>query len=68
MALFKLIGTVLWLILFVWALLDIIKAHKDTGWKLIWIIVCLAFPLAGVIVYYLFARQKDMNLPQDFQK
>ncbi len=68
MELFKLVFTILWLILFVWALLDIIKAKKDTGWKLIWIIICLAFPLAGTIVYYFLARPKDMHLPDDFQK
>jgi hypothetical protein len=65
---FRLIFTLLWLILFIWALLDITKAHKDTGWKLVWIIVCLAFPVVGTIIYYIFARQKDMHLPQDFQK
>lgn len=68
MGLFKLIGTILWLVLFAWSLLDILKAHKDAGWKLIWIIICLIFPVAGVIVYYVFARQKDMKLPEDFQK
>lgn len=66
--LLKLAATILWLILFIWSLLDIIKAHKDTGWKLIWILACLIFPIAGVIIYYFFARQKDMQLPQDFQK
>lgn len=68
MMLIRLIVTILWLILFVWALLDIIKAHQTAGWKLVWIIVCLVFPVAGTIVYYFVARQKDMQLPQDFQK
>ena len=67
MSLLKLVGTILWVILFVWSLLDIIRAHKDIGWKLVWIIVCLAFPIVGVIIYYLFARQKNMQLPQDFK-
>ena len=67
-SLLRLILTVLWLILFIWSLLDILRAHKDTGWKLVWIIVCLAFPVVGTIIYYFFARQKNMNLPQDFQK
>ncbi len=68
MSLLKLIFFVLWLVLFVWALLDIVRAQKSTGWKLVWGLVCLAFPVAGTIVYYIFARQKDMQLPQDFQK
>lgn len=68
MALIKLVGTILWIILFVWALLDILRANKSTGWKLIWGLICLMFPVVGTIVYYLVARQKDMHLPQDFQK
>ncbi len=68
MGLIKLIIGVLWLILFIWALLDIIRANKDTGWKVIWILVCFIFPVVGTIVYYLFARQKNMQLPQDFQR
>lgn len=68
MLLFKLVVIILWLILFVWSLLDIVRAHKTTGWKLVWILVCLVFPVAGTIVYYLVARQKNMQLPQDFQK
>jgi hypothetical protein len=67
-SLINLILTVLWLILFIWALLDILKAHKSTEWKVLWAVICLIFPVAGSIVYYLFARQKDMNLPEDFQK
>lgn len=68
MPLLQLVVTVLWLILFVWSLLDILKAHKSTGWKLVWVLVCLAFPVLGTIVYYFVARQKDMQLPQDFQR
>ena len=68
MSLLRLVLTVLWLILFVWSLLDIIRAHKDTGWKVIWILVCLVFPVLGVIVYYFVARQKNIQLPQDFQR
>ena len=62
MELIKLAVTILWVILFIWSLLDIIGAHKSTGWKLVWILVCLVFPVAGVIVYYFFARQKNVRL------
>ncbi|MDO8523111.1 MAG: PLD nuclease N-terminal domain-containing protein [bacterium] len=68
MSLLNLAFYILWLVLFVWALLDIIGANKSMGWKVIWGLVCLAFPVAGTILYYLVARQKDMHLPQDFQK
>jgi len=67
MSLFKLVAIILWLVLFVWSLLDIIGAKKDIGWKLIWTLVCFIFPVAGVVIYYLFARQKNMQLPQDFK-
>lgn len=67
MILIRFVVTILWLVLFVWALLDILKAHKTLGWKLVWGLVCLAFPVAGTIVYYFFARQKDIQLPQDLR-
>lgn len=68
MSITYLIISIIWLIFFIWALLDITQAEKDTGWKLIWVLICLVFPVAGTIVYYFTARQKDMRLPQDFQK
>jgi len=62
----KFVGGILWLILFVWSLVDIVKANKPNGWKLIWVLICLVFPVVGTIVYYLIARQKDMHLSKDF--
>lgn len=63
MSLIKLTFFFLWLVFFIWALLDIVRAKKSIGWKMVWGLVCLAFPLAGTIVYYFVARQKDMQLP-----
>lgn len=68
MSILKFMFFVLWLILFIWALLDIVRANKSLGWKVIWGLICLAFPVVGTIIYYVAARQKDMQLPQDFQK
>ncbi len=46
----------LWLIFTLWALFDIFQAHRNLGWKILWIIICLAFPVAGALVYYFFGR------------
>ncbi len=62
MSLFRLAATVaaaaLWLILFVLAVMDIARADKATGWKLMWALVCLVFPVVGAIVYYFVARKR----------
>ena len=48
---------VLWLGLFIWALADILGSKKDTLTKVVWVVVCLVFPVVGVIVYLLFGRK-----------
>ncbi len=53
----KLILGVLWLALFVWALIDILAAKKEAGWKVIWVLICLIFPIFGVLGYYLIGRK-----------
>ena len=47
---------ILTLILFIWALVDILSAPRDPMWKLIWVIVCLVLPLLGPILYYFLGR------------
>ncbi len=49
---------ILWLVFFIWALLDIVQAPRDIGWKLLWVIVCLVFPVVGVLVYYFIGRKR----------
>jgi hypothetical protein len=53
--------SILSLILFIWALIDILRAHRDGMWKLIWVLVCLVLPVIGPILYYFIGR-KDAPL------
>lgn len=49
---------ILCLVAFIWAIIDIIGQKKDTGWKVIWVIVCLFLGLIGVIIYYFASGRK----------
>jgi hypothetical protein len=51
-----LIGLV-YLILVVWAVVDIIKSNRTGEQKFIWIVVIIFFPLAGPVIYYLISRE-----------
>lgn len=44
------------LILFIWALVDILKSGKQPMEKLLWIVVILLLPLIGLILYILIGR------------
>jgi uncharacterized membrane protein YhaH (DUF805 family) len=47
------------IIAFFWALIDIANQKgKDTGWKLVWVLICLILPVIGVIVYYFVSGRK----------
>lgn len=48
----------LWVVLFVWALTDILGSRKKASWKILWVIVCLILPILGVILYALLGREK----------
>lgn len=45
-----------WLILTVWALVDILRRSVDTGTKVMWVLLVLLFPFAGVILYFALGR------------
>lgn len=49
---------ILWLVLFIWALLDILGSRKSGGEKALWIIACLILPVLGVLIYALFGREE----------
>jgi len=49
---------ILHLIIFIWAIIDIMKSSKDTGEKLLWILVVFLLPLIGLIIYLLAGRGK----------
>ncbi len=58
MPLLRAIIGIAWIIVLIWAFVDIYKTkNKDTGWKLIWTLVCL-IPLIGVFIYYFVAHGK----------
>lgn len=44
-------------ILDILAIVDCAKSNKDTGKKVIWILVILFLPLIGLILYYLLGRK-----------
>ena len=48
---------VIHLILFIFALFQILASSMSIGSKLLWIFVVLIFPLVGLILYYLFGRK-----------
>ena len=51
------IAFVCWL----WALVDILK-HEFTGNnKLIWLVLVIAIPLLGVVLYYLIGREQKIR-------
>ncbi|MFA5038677.1 MAG: PLD nuclease N-terminal domain-containing protein [Candidatus Omnitrophota bacterium] len=39
------------------AIVDVIKGHKDTGKKALWILLILLLPFLGMILYFLLGRK-----------
>ena len=57
---FGLIG-LLCLILWVWALVDIInRRFSDDTTKIVWILVVILLPLLGTILYYVIGREQKL--------
>jgi hypothetical protein len=46
----------LYLVLLVWAVIDILQSNRTGEQKFIWVVVCIFFPVAGPIIYYLISR------------
>ena len=54
-------GTLLGLIILVLdivAIVDLLKSAKDTGKKVLWILLILILPLVGMILYFLLGKKK----------
>ena len=52
---------ILWLIgliAVVWAVIDIVGQKKETGWKIIWLIIAILLSVIGVIIYYFVSGRK----------
>lgn len=47
---------VLHLILWIWALIDILGSGKSAGEKILWILIVFLLPLIGLILYILLGR------------
>ena len=54
-------GTLLGLIVLVLdivAIVDLLKSAKDTGKKVLWVILILILPLIGMVIYFLVGKKK----------
>ena len=51
------IGTLLWVILAVVALLDLFKSNRDSTSKLLWAIAIIVMPFVGTILYYVIGKR-----------
>ena len=40
------------------AIIDLFKSVKDTGKKVLWLILILILPLVGMILYFLVGKEK----------
>lgn len=45
------------LVLDILAILEILKSGKDTGKKILWIVLVVLLPVIGLILYYLVGRK-----------
>lgn len=52
----KLFGLVI-LILDILAIMDLLKSNKETGKKVLWVVLILILPLVGLILYYLVGKK-----------
>lgn len=46
--------SLVWLVIIIWAIVKVAKSNASTIAKVIWIIVLIAFPLVGFIIWLLF--------------
>lgn len=53
----SLIG-IIHLVLCVLAILDIVKSNKETGKKVIWVLVTLLIPLIGPVIYFAVGKKQ----------
>lgn len=40
------------------AILDCLKSNKETGHKILWIVLILILPIVGMILYFLIGKKK----------
>lgn len=57
-------GTIIWLagvVLSILAIIDITKKPISTGWKIGWSVILLITGWIGLIVYYVYAKNKIVD-------
>ena len=52
-----LLGLVI-LVLDIIAIVDIVKSSKDTGNKILWLLLVILLPVIGLILYFLIGKKK----------
>jgi Na+-driven multidrug efflux pump len=56
------------LVFIIWALIDIARADKDTGYKIIWAAIAIFLGLIGVFLYYLLEKGSHSKESQKRRK
>jgi cytochrome bd-type quinol oxidase subunit 2 len=46
------------IIVFIWALIDILRAKNENNWKILWVVVCLFLGIIGAIIYLFVGRKQ----------
>jgi phospholipase D-like protein len=58
---FGLVGALVCLILWIWALLDIVNGRfRDDVTKIVWVLIVIFIPFLGTILYYLIGRDQKL--------
>jgi len=52
-----LLGLVI-LVLDIVAIVDLLKSAKDTGKKVLWVILILVLPVVGMVLYFVLGKKK----------
>ncbi|MDI6721048.1 MAG: PLDc N-terminal domain-containing protein [Candidatus Aenigmarchaeota archaeon] len=48
-------------ILFVWALVDVLQAKRESEWKILWLLVIVLVPIVGFFIYLIIGRQERVK-------
>ncbi|WP_029036871.1 PLDc N-terminal domain-containing protein [Salinimicrobium xinjiangense] len=62
------LGLFLFIIFWIWAFLDLVSSpFKKTRWKVAWLLIIIAFPLLGAILYLLLGKEFKVQRSRRFQ-
>jgi len=57
LTLLKSLFWIIFLVLYIVTFVKIVSSNNSTGTKIIWLIVCLIFPVIGSILYFIFGNK-----------